>query len=80
MSELGLKVSEHIMRRHYGIETQIPFKEGEHPEELKVLYVDGKYFCRRAMEWLTQMVCRSIVTADLPGSTSPLRAMLYVSS
>jgi hypothetical protein len=80
MSELGLKVSEHIMRRHYGIQTNIPFKEGEHPQDLKILKVNGLYYCSRVFKWLTQMVDHSINTANLPGSTSPLWEVLYTPS
>ena len=80
MSELGLKVSEHIMRRHYGIQTNIPFKEGEHPEELKILKVNGLYYCSRVLRWLTQMVGHCFNTANLSGSTSSLWAMLYAPS
>lgn len=56
MSELGLGVSEHIMRRHYGIDVAVPFEAGKHPEELKRVDYDGQAYCTKKMLWIAKRV------------------------
>jgi hypothetical protein len=56
MYGLGLKVTEHVLRRNYGIMRSTPFIEGKHPEELKYQNPEGVLKCRRHMEWLAKRV------------------------
>ena len=53
---LGMKVDERIMRRHYGVQIETRFIEGQHPEEFKVEGNDGKMWCKNHMKWLAHKV------------------------
>lgn len=53
--ELGLKVGEHVMRRHYGVVYFVPFVEG-HPPHLKQVLLDGKEYCDNVFNWVAKKV------------------------
>jgi hypothetical protein len=54
--ELGLKVGEHCMRRHYGIVLSVPFLQGQHPPHRKSIHFDGLEYCTGVFDWLSKMV------------------------
>ena len=54
--ELGLKVGEHVMRRHYGHSRNMPF-EGKDPLNLKYTdRFDGKDMCLGVFSWFSKKV------------------------
>jgi len=58
LSQLGLKVGEHRMRRNYGVVYGVPFVSGRHPIQRKYIRIAGGTFCRGVFDWFAIMVCR----------------------
>ena len=55
MSALGLRVQEHVMRRHYGVVLYRDF-EPDDPPALKFLDIDGSWCCNDTFNWYSKMV------------------------
>jgi|SRR5271155_733251 len=55
LSALGLRVQEHVMRRHYGMVLQQPFKITD-PIELHDISLDGTHVCMNKFYWYSKMV------------------------
>jgi hypothetical protein len=55
LSALGLRVQEHVMRRHYGVVLQAPFEPND-PKEFFSIGADGRHKCLRKFYWYTKMV------------------------
>ena len=53
--KLGLKVGEHYMRRHYGVQYSVSFVEGCHPHYLKSTHIDGLDYCDHVFNWVAKM-------------------------
>jgi len=58
LHQLGMKVDERVMRRHYGVRIQREFEAGD-PSRFKVIGHDGVEMCSDVMEWYVNKVCRS---------------------
>ena len=54
--ELGLKVGEIYLRRHYGVVYSNRFVKGKHKETLKSVHLDGKEYCDNIFDWVAKMV------------------------
>jgi len=55
LSALGLRVQEHVMRRHYGVVLRQPF-EIDDPKELHVIALDDRHRCEQKFYWYSKMV------------------------
>ena len=54
---LGLKVGEHVMRRHYGNWVARRFIEGKDPSNLRYTdHCDGQDMCNKVFMWFTRKV------------------------
>jgi len=59
--KLGLDlVTDRVMRRSYGIATNVPFRRGHHPESARYLDIDGTMRCRDVMHWYVHKVLNPI--------------------
>ena len=63
LHQLGMKVDERVMRRHYGLTLQRKFKASD-PSRLKVIANDGVEMCDDVMEWVVNKVCHSLGFPD----------------
>jgi len=57
LSELGLKIGEVRMRRHYGVVVYVPFIDNKHPTSLKFVHHDGLTYCNSVLIWFAKLVC-----------------------
>lgn len=55
LSELGLRVGEHLMRRNYGVLYNNLFSAGD-PVHRKFIDVDGLAYCKDYFDWFASMV------------------------
>jgi hypothetical protein len=62
---IGWKVGEHRMRRHYGIDWNVDFVSGYHPEDRKYVNIAGDTMCRGIFEWGVKMVSQCIRETSL---------------
>lgn len=53
-------VKERILRRHYGLSTSVPFREGYHLEALKFEGEDGTLRCQ-TVDWIANRVSRFLL-------------------
>ena len=58
LHQLGMKVDERVMRRHYGVRMKREFEAGD-PSRFKVIGNDGVEMCDDVMKWYVNKVCQS---------------------